>query len=161
MEKQKNTPWEWVQTHKKELAIAGITIGVAALAFLGIKLYGDELLAHLEELLKETETKKLSCSQKTAFTVGKTAVAQATERIAEKSITTTITETITAVATELPAITEPRTIAPHDVSSCIVKLPEGRHASPEKIATAAANGFDLLPPNTTWREAYSTGKKAA
>ncbi len=42
---------------------------------------------------------------------------------------------------------------PFNCSSCIVNLPEGWHASEEKIRTAQANGFDLKD-SQTWREGH-------
>lgn len=39
-------------------------------------------------------------------------------------------------------------------SSCIVNLPEGWHASEEKIRTAKENGFDLKD-DQTWREEHT------
>lgn len=49
---------------------------------------------------------------------------------------------------------------PHDVAEHLRNLPEGRKASPEKIAAAAEHGYDLLP-GQTWVENYRTGGLAA
>ena len=49
------------------------------------------------------------------------------------------------------------TRAPHDVSGFLRQLPDGWHASPEKIAEAIALGIDL-PEGCTWVDPYSTGK---
>ena len=160
MEDQKQTIREWAQAHKKQLQIAGIAIGAGVLLYLGSK-YGEELLAHLQEVQKAAETKSLPCNTQTTRAVSKAVAVQATEVIAAESIATNITETIAAVSAEIQTTAESRTIAPHDVSACLMKLPAGKHASLEKIATAAANGFDPLPPEHTWKVRYSTGNKVA
>lgn len=157
---QKKELEDWFQAHKKQLEIAGIAIGVGALAVLGIK-YGEKLLAHLQEVQKVAEAKPLSCNTNTALAVSKAVAVQATESIATENTTVSITETITALSAEIQTTAESRTIAPHEVSACLMKLPEGKHASLEKIATAAANGFDPLPPEYTWKVRYSTGNKVA
>ena len=151
---------EWYLAHKKQLEIAGIAIGVGVLAVLGIK-YGEELLAHFQEVQKVAKAESLPCNTNTALAVSKAAAVQATESIAAENTTVSITETITALSTEIQTTAESRTIAPHDVSACLMKLPEGKHASLKKIATAAANGFDPLPPEYTWKVSYTTGDKVA
>lgn len=160
MEKLIQSAQELYQAHKKEVMIVGITIGVGVLAVLGIK-YGEELLTHFQEVQKVAEAKSLPCTTNTALAVSKAVAVQATESIATENTTVSITETITALSTEIQTTAESRTIAPHEVSACLMKLPEGKHASLEKIATAAANGFDPLPPEYTWKVRYSTGNKVA
>lgn len=59
---QKKERENWFQAHKKELAIAGITIGVGVLAVWGIK-YGKELLAHPEAIEKRKKSFSKSTSK--------------------------------------------------------------------------------------------------
>lgn len=57
------------------------------------------------------------------------------------------------------AVTRNSCSVPFDVSAHLRTLPEGCHASAEKVATALENGF-VLQEGQTWVEAFTKGKAA-
>ena len=129
----------WIKKHKKELIIAGISIGTLTLIVLGIK--NQETIKALWDSLRE----------------------------AVKQPTTKAIEAVTEVAAEIPsnpiqeaanATVSGSVSDPIEVSSCIRTLHDGWHASPEKIATAQENGFKL-GDNQTWVRSYTKRIAAA
>ena len=141
MKEEKKSFWEWVKQHKKQLIIAGISI--TALIALVVGIHNRESLINLwnelklridkpEEVLKGSEPNKIEV----------------------KPVCEAVTEAVTEECHESVKR------APHDVSKHVRNLSEGRHASAEKVATAADNGIDLLD-GQTWVVGYSTGKNAA
>ena len=132
----------WIKEHKKELLIAGISIGALILIVLGIK-NKDEIIALWNTLRK-----------------------------VPKQPTVKVTETVRKVTTEYPiepvqpvqdvfdAVSSKSDSLPFEVSRHIRNLPEGWHASPEKIAEALENNI-ILMDGQTWVERYMKGEAAA
>jgi len=132
----------WIKEHKKELLIAGISIGALILIVLGIK-NKDEIMALWNTLRK-----------------------------VPKQPTVKVTETVRKVTTEYPiepvqpvqdvfdAVSSKSDSLPFEVSRHIRNLPEGWHASPEKIAEALENNI-ILMDGQTWVERYMKGEAAA
>jgi len=147
MENQKRDFIEWVRAHKKELAIAGISIATIVTAILCIR--NTEKIKALWESLKKTINKVPDDTP---------------------SITTTSFSSFNEVAQETDILTDvahkvqpPLRTTPQyafDVTSHIRNLPKGQNASAEKIATAAEQGF-ILHQGQTWVEKYTKGDTAA
>ena len=129
----------WIKEHKKELIIAGISIATLVLIVLGIK--NRETLAALWDSLREVA----------------------------KEPTAKIAGPVIKVATEIPqdsaqevivVMTSNSDTLPFEVSRHIRNLPEGWHASPEKIAEALKNNI-ILMEGQTWVDSYMKGGAAA
>jgi len=127
----------WIKEHKKELIIAGISIGT--LIILGIKNRAaiKALWYSLRKVVKHPAVK--------------------------------VTETVTKVMVEMPqepinevitAVTSNSDTIPFEVSRHIRNLPDGWHASPEKVAEALKNNI-LLMDGQTWVDSYMKGSVAA
>ena len=136
MKEEKSAFLGWVKSHKKQLILAGVSIIGIILVILGIKNKASlkALWSSLKASIARTPVTKVTTTQVTGVT----------QSVKLKPIP------------ETPIISR----AAHDVSKHIRTLPPGRHASPIKQATAAANGFTLLP-NQTWVKGYSTHNIAA
>ena len=130
---------QWVKEHKKELVIAGIGAGALILIILGIK--------------------------------NKTALKAAWNSIKglAKQPSTGHREAVTRVVAEIPPAPTPEVprmppsnspSIPFEVRRHVRDLPKGWHASPEKIATAAAYNIKLLD-GQTWVDSYTKGGAAA
>lgn len=137
MEKRKKEFVEWVKEHKTELIITGVSIAAIIAVIFGIKNHKE-----LEEAWKSLR-KVVEKAPKTAPVVEAVFIA---ETACEKDI----------VAVNI--VTTGR--IPHGVSGHLRNLKEGWKASPEKIATAAEHGYDLMP-GQTWVEDYRTGGLAS
>ena len=124
----------WIKEHKKELIIAGISIGAIIAIALVIK--NQEAIKTLWASLR---------------------------KVAEKPIAHTITspspETAKPVEKVVTLAVEHGNPIPHTVDKHIRNLPEGWHASAEKLATALENGFELAE-GQTWVADYATGVAA-
>ena len=129
----------WIKEHKKELVIAGISVATLILIVLGIK-NRESLKALWDSLRKVT-----------------------------KEPTVKIVEPVIKAATEIPQDSAQEVIAvmtsnsdtlPFEVSRHIRNLPEGWHASPEKIAEALRNNI-ILMDGQTWVDSYMKGGVAA
>lgn len=137
IEKKKGIFIKWVKSHKKELIFAGISIASLIGIILGIK-NKDSIKALWEALQK-------SMAQVPAD--------KSVVKVTENALS--ITETVSATdMISLPVHREYR--AAFDVTDHIRNLHEGWHASPEKIAAAAAHNIELLP-GQTWVENYIKG----
>lgn len=140
MEDQKTGFIEWVKAHKKQLTIAGIsTLAIIGIA-LGIK--NKDAIIELWESLQKSISKSPS------------------ETPAPKTmeIQSTMSE-IVAETKEVTRVYTPSTI-PFNVKDHLRNLPEGWHASPEKITEAELLGIELLP-NQTLVNSYTKGVIAA
>lgn len=129
----------WIKEHRKELTIAGISIGTLILIVLGIK--NREVVKVVWDSLKK------AVKQPTAKT------AEAVSKVTVEIPLEPIQKVITVVASNSEAL-------PFEVSRHIRNLPEGWHASPEKIAEALKNNI-ILMDGQTWVESYMKGGIAA
>ena len=129
----------WIKEHKNELIIAGISIGTLVLIILGIK-NRDMIKAVWDSL-----------------------------RMIVKHPPVKVTETVTKVAVEIPRepVNEVVNVAAwnpdrtsFEVSRHIRNLPDGWHASPEKVAEALKNNI-ILMDGQTWVDSYMKGGVAA
>lgn len=129
----------WIKGHKKQLIIAGISIGTLILIILGIK--NRAAIKAVWDSLKG---------------VVKHPTAKAAEEVAK--VVTDIppapaSEIVTAVVSNLETL-------PFEVSRHIRNLPDGWHASPEKVAEALKNSI-ILMDGQTWVDSYVKGGVAA
>ena len=132
-QEEQKTLIQWIREHKKEIAIAGISITAMVGLVLGIK--NKEVMEALWNALKNTDSK-----------------------IPIKTETPRITEKVSNIeSVVIPMHREYK--APFDVSSHIRNLHEGWKASPEKLERAAAYGIDLLQGQTLV-ESYTKGEVA-
>lgn len=125
----------WIKEHKRELVVAGISTGTMILIVLGIK--NRETIKAVWGSLKE----------------------------AVKQSSAEVTETVTKVTAEIPsehiqeavtAMASNSESLPFEVSRHIRNLPNGWHASPEKIAEALKNNIRLID-GQTWVDSYVKG----
>ena len=125
----------WIREHKKALIIAGISIGTLIAIVLGIK--NREAIKALWASLRK-----------------------ATEKPAIHAVKVPPLEPVSPVIEDMVAV-----VAQHnetisfDVAKHIRNLPEGWHASADKIATALENGFELAE-GQTWVNDYMKGVAA-
>ena len=132
-QKEQKTLIDWIREHKKEIAIAGISI--TALMGLIFAIKNREAMEVFWNELKNNDPK-----------------------IPIKTETPKITEQVGNIeSVVIPMNREYR--EPFDVSSHIRNLHEGWKASPEKLAKAAAYGIELLPGQTLV-EGYTKGEVA-
>ncbi len=125
----------WIRDHKKALIIAGISIGTLIAIVLGIK---------NREAIKGLWASLRKAVEKPAIHVAKVPPVETARPSVE--------DVVTVVAQHREAI-------PFDVSKHIRNLPDGRHASADKIATALENGF-VLAKGQTWVKDYAKGVAA-
>lgn len=132
-QKEQKTLIDWIREHKKEIAIAGISI--TALMGLVFAIKNRETMEVFWNELKNNDPK-----------------------IPIKTETPKITEQVSNIESAvIPMHRDYR--EPFDVSSHIRNLHEGWKASPEKLAKAAAYGIELLPGQTLV-EGYTKGEVA-
>ena len=129
----------WIKEHKKVLIAAGISIGTLILIILGIK-NKDSLKSVWDSLKRITENPTPK------------AVEEVTRRISEIPI-----EPAPIVVPAVPSNSE---TLPFEVSRHIRNLPDGWHASQEKIEEAHNNNISLVE-GQTWVESYTKGGAAA
>ena len=122
----------WIKDHKKQMIIAGISIGTLILIILGIK-----NRAALKGVVKHP-------------------TAKAAEEVAK-----VVTDIPPAPASEIvTAVVSNSETLPFEVSRHIRNLPDGWHASPEKVAEALKNNI-ILMDGQTWVDSYVKGGVAA
>lgn len=127
----------WIKGHKKQLIIAGISIGTLILIILGIK--NRAAIKAVWDSLK-----------------GKHPTAKAAEEVAK-----VVTDIPPAPASEIvTAVVSNSETLPFEVSRHIRNLPDGWHASPEKVAEALKNSI-ILMDGQTWVDSYVKGGVAA
>lgn len=129
----------WVKEHKKPLIAAGIGIGALILIILGIR--NRESVIAAWEMLRRTVKKPDVATSKT---VPKASVSVPQAPSPEK---------VTIVRADTGTI-------PYGVSRHIRTLPEGQHASPEKVAEALRLNITLMD-GQTWVDDYMKGGPAA
>lgn len=129
-----------VMTHRKELIIAGVSVSAIVAILLGYK-NRSELLA-LWSTLEGKLDNGAQC-RITSQTSSVTNVVKVEPRVVIPKLKTCIISVI-----------------PQEIRSHIRNLPEGWNASAEKLATAAENGY-LLLPGQTWVDSYTKNRIAA
>lgn len=129
----------WIKDHKKQMIIAGISIGTLILIILGIK--NRAAIKAVWDSLKG---------------VVKHPTAKAAEEVAK-----VVTDIPPAPASEIvTAVVSNSETLPFEVSRHIRNLPDGWHASPEKAAEALKNNI-ILMDGQTWVDSYVKGGVAA
>ncbi len=145
----KKTVLEWLKEHKKELAIAGMSIAGIILTILAIK-NRDKLMKYLSELQdvisKLTKTEQSKKTMSICNTASTNIVSEIPEHI----------EISEAVTSDNPITHR----IPFEVQKHIRNLPQGYHPSIAKIETALENGIELAP-HQTWVRDYQKGLEAA
>ena len=133
---------QWIKEHKKELLIAGISIGT---------------LASIVWLIKNRdETHNLWDALKLIPKLSQEGVAE----VASKETLKCPLEPIQSAHMEIDVASSQPDSFLFEVSPHIRTLPEGWHASPEKIEKALENNIILLD-GQTWVDSYIKGKVAA
>ena len=129
----------WIKEHKKFLIAAGIGVGALILVALGIK--NPESVKAIWNMLRKAVEKPNAATSKT---VPKAPVSIPQAPSPEK---------VTIVRTYSNTI-------PFGVSRHIRNLPEGQHASPEKVEKALRLNITLME-GQTWVDDYMKGGPAA
>ena len=139
---------KWVKSHKKQLAAVGISAIVIVALILTIK--NREALTDLMKGIVNSISKPAN-----------TVTAQSASVIKAGS-SAQVTDISKAVAEPVQSATTSAKIdkIPFEVHKHVRNLPEGYHASPEKVATALDNGIELLN-NQTWVADYTKGLPVA
>lgn len=140
MEKEKKSFLKWIKAHRRELIITGISVT----ALIAIVL-GANNVEILKALLKSLREKISNPTSVTVPQIPATVVIEQAPTIISSS-TPTDTLLLSSKADSLP----------FEVQKHIRNLPEGWHASAEKIATALDNGI-ILEAGQTWVENYMKG----
>lgn len=141
MEEQKKGFIQWVKAHKKELIIAGISITAVIAAILGYR--NRESIIAMWDTLKKTISKA---------PVNKLPAVNVAPKV--ETITPAVANTAEAIAEPSIRIVRMMPQYPFEVTDHIRNLPDGWHASAEKIASAAEHGYELLP-GQTWVEKHT------
>ena len=130
---------QWIKDHKKQLIIAGISIGTLIMIILGIK--NRAAIRAVWDSLKEV-------------------VKHPTAKPAEE-VEKVVTEISPAPAAEIvTAVKSNSEMVPFEVSRHIRNLPNGWHASPEKVAEAQKNNINISE-GQTWVKNHMWGGAAA
>lgn len=132
---EKQTFIKWVKAHKKELVVAGVSVAALIGIIVGVK-YKDSILVLWDSLKKDVVELPTQSAGKSI---------PMAESIAEMKII------------EFPINRNLQN--PFDVHDHIRNLPNGNHASLEKIASAPEHGY-TLQPGQTWVEGYTKGGNA-
>ena len=130
---------KWIKKNKKKLVAVGIGVGTLILVILGIK--NKDAIKTLWDSLKG-----------------------ATEHPSTKA-TETVTKVVSAISPEpvqeaIPSVISTSESIPFEVSRHVRTLPEGWHASPEKVAEALKKNI-ILGEGQTWVDNYVKGGTAA
>lgn len=136
---EKKSLVQWVKDHKKELLIAGVCVSALILVILGIR-NKDAVKAawnSLKELVKRPPSKPA------------------------EGVTRVVTEIPPEPVPEITRMVPSNSLSlPYEVRRHIRTLPDGWHASPEKIQTAFENNIVLMP-GQTWVENHMRRRAAA
>lgn len=132
---------QWIKEHKKQLIFAGIGVGTLILIVLGLK--NQEEIKSVWKSLEE---------------VAKRPAAKAVKETAKVMVEAT-PERVPDIPSAVVTVTAQETI-PFEVSRHIRNLPDGWHASPEKVAEALKNNI-ILGEGQTWVDSYMKGCTAA
>lgn len=137
--KERNRLIKWIKKNRKKLIAAGIGVGTLVLLILGIR--NKDAIKTLWDSLRGTSGH--------SSTEATEAVVKVVSEISQKSIQ----ESISTAASTSKSI-------PFEVSRHVRTLPEGWHASPEKVAKALENHI-ILKEGQTWVNSYVKGDTAA
>lgn len=132
---------QWIKEHKKQLIFAGIGVGTLILIVLGLK--NQEEIKSVWKSLEEVAKRPAAKAVKETAKVMVEATPVRVPDIPSAVVTVTAQETI-----------------PFEVSRHIRNLPDGWHASPEKVAEALKNNI-ILGEGQTWVDSYMKGCTAA
>ncbi len=134
---------QWIKEHKQELIIAGVSITTILLIVVGIKKREEiaEWLKSLKGIVKQPMQKS---SPKEVFVESVIETPKLEGVVSEVSA---FAEPIQVDEAISPVLSGPESY-PFEVSSHIRNLPQGQHASPEKVAEALENGITLLDGQT-------------
>lgn len=130
----------WVKEHKKELIIAGVSAAAIAAIILGYK-NREYLISIISKLDKKVD----SLPQPDVLPIATPLVG-----------TTKVEPSIDIPEVTIHVLSD----VPQEIKSHLRNLPDGWNASAEKIATAAENGYSLLP-GQTWVDSYTKNRIAA
>jgi len=137
----------WVKKHKKELIIAGVSIATIIGIIVAIN-NKNKILDLCESLKKCVENSRAKVP---------TVSSKVVESIAHQNVH--IAEVVSATET-IKFSSNHMMQGPFDVSDHLRNLPDGWHASAEKITRAAEYGYNLKS-GQTWVDAYTKGGVAA
>lgn len=129
----------WVKKHRKQLIIAGISVGALFLIILGIR--NRKTIVAIWSSLRE-------------------AVLRAPAKTAETAVRVTVDPPIVPAREVVTTIASNSETLPFEVRRHIRNLPAGWHASPVKVAEASANNI-ILMDGQTWVDTYMKGCAAA
>lgn len=130
---------EWIKEHKKELIIAGVSIGTLILLIFGIR-NGETVKTVWDSLKKGIKNPAAKVPEEIVKVVVDVPPAP-------------IQEIVTVVPSNSSSL-------PFEVRRHIRNLPEGWHASPEKVAEALKYNIVLMD-GQTWVDSYRKGGAAA
>lgn len=140
MEKDKKSFLKWIKAHRRELIIAGISVSTLIVIVLGAN--NIEMLKALLKSLRERISNPTSV------------------KVPQIPTAVVIEQTPTIISSSIPIdtllLSSNADSLPFEVQKHIRNLPEGWHASAEKIATALDNGI-ILEAGQTWVENYMKG----
>lgn len=140
MEEQKRGFKNWFKTNKKKIIITGVTVTGVIICIRN----KDSILTWLSDLYKSIE--------ESSFKVSESLREENDKIVLEPSL---VTDDISS-AEIIPFPNTYTQHTPFDVNGHIRNLPVGRHASSEKIESAAKNGYSL-GPNQTYVDPYIKG----
>lgn len=130
---------QWIKEHKKELIIAGVSIEALVLVVISIK--NKDAIKELWESLKNTAI-------------------QTSSKVSDASTKVVMEAPIESFQNGVSNIASNSETIPFEVRRHIRNLPEGWHASPEKIEEALKNSI-ILMDGQTWVDGYMKGDFAA
>ena len=130
---------QWIKNHKTELVLGGICFGALAFTIWGVQSQ-KTMQAQWLSLSKVSNQPTFPV----AGSVTKAAVTVPSRQIAE------------VIAEAAPSANS----ISFEVSRHLRNLPEGWHASPDKVAEALKNGI-VLSDGQTWVESYTKGNLVA
>ena len=130
---------QWVKEHKTQLILAGLSIGAVVLVALGIK--------------KKTSVKEVLDSLKVVTKI-------ATKEEIEENIKLTVETSLTHASEAKTAMNPNSAVISFEVKRHIRNLPEGWHASPEKVEEARKDNI-ILKAGQTLVDAYVKGREVA
>jgi|SRR5699024_8628695 len=132
-EKEKKNIKDWIKKHQTELILAGIGTTVSAvLLYIGLK--NKEQILEVLKSTSEIDVQRIKNYEKKLPIPSQTEILEISDNLTTQNT--------------------------YGVEKHIRNLPIGYHASAEKIASAAEQGFELLE-NQTWVDDYNKGRSVA